>query len=233
MDLFAISIAPLEIIPDGLTPRFQSGNLVIGAILFAAFVAVTFVRVSRSGAYASLVVANGKLQGMQSFVKESMPLNKSSSILLLVNYLLSSSAMLYLYALHLENTGEMTWWIVGLLPLILLLWNLGSLILSRWLIGEHDVFQEPILLKVIGAQLLGLIYFAVALVWLLNSGHDQMFPQIMIWAYLAESGFRIVKSILLVSRRGVPWYYIIMYFCTLEILPLFIAYSAVGGNFNK
>jgi hypothetical protein len=233
MSLFAISILTLDVIPEGLMPRFQSGNLIIGGILFAAFVTVTFVRVSSSNAYASLVVANSKLQGMQSFVKESMPLNKVSSILLILNYLLSGSAVLYLYALYNGTNASMTWWIVGLLPFTLLIWNLGSLVLSRWLTGEHDVFQEPIVLKVIGAQLLGLFYFCVAVVWVLNSGHHQMFPQIMLWAYLAESTFRIVKSIVLVSRRGVAWYYLILYFCTLEILPLFIAYYTIGEDFNR
>jgi len=42
---------------------------------------------------------------------------------------------------------------------------------------------------------------------------------------------RLLKNSLAVLTAGVPWYYLILYFCTLEILPLFVAYYYLLRNF--
>jgi len=231
MNFLAMSILPLQAVPDGLVPRFDSGNTMIGVILFAAFITIALVRVSQSGIYTSLIVANGKLQGLNTFVKESMPLNKMSSLLLIVNYLLSSSAMLYLYAIQKDYSGSTIWWIVVLLPLLLFGFTLLSLYLTRLLVGEEAVFQEPILFKIVGTQLIGLVYFCLAIVWTFNTNYSTTFINLMVISYIIESSIRIIKSVLLVSSKGVPMYYIILYFCTLEILPLLGAYYALSENF--
>jgi len=41
---------------------------------------------------------------------------------------------------------------------------------------------------------------------------------------------RVIKNSIVVIGAGVSWYYIILYFCTLEILPLFVAYHYVEMN---
>jgi hypothetical protein len=232
MNFLAFNIAPLQALPDGLMPRFDSGSTMIGVLLFTAFITIALVRVSQSGAYASLIVANGKMQGLSTFIKESMPLDKLSSILLLVNYLLSGSAMLYLFAIQKDYNGTTIWWIVGLLPLLLFGFTLLSLYLTRVLVGEENVFQEPILFKVIGTQLIGLVYFCLAIAWMFNTNYSTVFINLMIFTFIIESSIRIIKSVLLVSSKHVPVYYIILYFCTLEILPVSIACYVIIGGFD-
>ena len=232
MNVIAMIISPLQAVPDGLTPRFDSGNIMIGVILFAAFITIALVRVSQSGVYASLLLANGKIQGLNTFVKESMPLDKMGSILLIVNYLLSSSAMLYLFAIQKDYSGVSIWWMVGLLPLVLFGFTLLSLYLTRLLVGEESVFREPILFKIVGTQLIGLVYFCLAISWTFNTNYSTSFISLMFLTFVIESSIRIIKSVLVVYSKGVPMYYIILYFCTLEILPLLGAYYALSENFG-
>jgi len=221
-----------DVIPNELMLRFHSLEWMMGYVLFLAFITLAIARFARAGIYQSLVVANGKFQGVVSFVRETMPLGKPSSLLLLLNYALSAGAICYLYVqgnhkIQLSNNV-----LVFILPISLLIWNLACFQLTRWLTGTSGVFDEPITLKIIGSQFLGLIYFFCAVLWLFISGQETMFAQLVLILFFAESAFRVVKSINLVLKRGVSWYYIILYFCTLEILPLLMVYFALTRNFN-
>ncbi len=220
-----------EIIPNELIPRFQSLEWLMGYVLFVAFITLAIARFARAGIYQSLFLATGKFQGVVSFVRETMPLSKPSSLLLILNYLLSTGAICYLYVQSNEKIQLSNDAIVFILPFSLLVWNLASFLLTRWLSGTSGVFAGPITLKLIGAQFLGLIYFFCAVVWLFNSGQEALFAQLALILFFIESGFRVIKSISLVLRQGVSWYYIILYFCTLEILPLLMIYFALTKNF--
>ena len=220
-----------EIIPNQLIPRFHSLEWLMGYVLFLAFITLAIARFARAGIYQTLIVANGKFTGAVSFVRDSMPLLKPSSLLLILNYILSAGALCYLYVQNNENIHLSNNALVFLLPVSLLAWNLVCLQLTRWLSGASGVFAGPVTFKIIGTQLLGLIYFLCAVLWLFASGQADLFAQLVLFLFFAETGFRIVKSINLVLRQGVPWYYIILYFCTLEILPLLMIYFTLTQNF--
>ena len=161
-----------------------------------------------------------------------MPLGKPSSLLLLLNYGLSAGAICYLYLQNTDSIQLSNNAFAFLIPIGILAWNLLSFQLTYWLTGSSGVFEAPMTLKIIGAQFLGLIYFFCAVFWLFVSGQGIMFAQLALILFFAESVFRIVKSVNLVLKRGVSWYYIILYFCTLEILPLLMIYIALTRGFN-
>lgn len=221
-----------QIIPNELIPRFHSLEWLMGYVLFTAFITLAIARFARAGIYQTLVLANGKFIGVVSFVREMMPISKPSSLLLLLNYVLSAGAICYLYVqsndkIHLRNDA-----LVFIVPISLLVWNLACFLLTRWLSGVSGVFAGPITLKIIGVQFLGLVYFLCAVLWLFISGQGIMFAQLALFLFFAETGFRVVKSILLVLKLGVSWYYIILYLCTLEILPLSMIYFTLVKSFD-
>ncbi|MDG1331556.1 MAG: DUF4271 domain-containing protein [Crocinitomicaceae bacterium] len=221
-----------EVIPNELVPRFESLEWFMGYVLFFAFITLAIARFAKASIYESLVLANGKFQGVVSFVRETMPLGKPSSLLLLLNYGLSAGAICYLYLQNTDSIQLSNNAFAFLIPIGILAWNLLSFQLTYWLTGSSGVFEAPMTLKIIGAQFLGLIYFFCAVFWLFVSGQGIMFAQLALILFFAESVFRIVKSVNLVLKRGVSWYYIILYFCTLEILPLLMIYIALTRGFN-
>jgi hypothetical protein len=79
-------------------------------------------------------------------------------------------------------------------------------------------------MKVLGAQTLGLFYFIYALVWVLNSSYHEALLSLIVWTFVLESVLRLIKSVKTVYGHGVSWYYIILYLCTLEILPFFVLF---------
>jgi hypothetical protein len=220
-------------IPNELTPRFHSTEWLMGYVLFFAFIILAFARFARAEVYQTLILANGKFQGIVPYVREVMPLNKPSSWLLIINYVLSMGAISYLLTENSSTIQLPVKEVVFLIPIFFLLWSLIGFVITGWLTGESDKFSAPITFKIIGAQLLGLLYFLCAILWLFMSFESQLFTQIVVILFLGESFFRIVKSVRAVFKQGVSWYYIILYLCTLEILPLLMAYYALNGNIIK
>jgi hypothetical protein len=83
----------------------------------------------------------------------------------------------------------------------------------------------------IGLQLNGLIYTLIALIWILNPQWSFELMMLFTVLLLLFAISRLIKNSYLVLTEGVAWYYIILYFCTLEILPLFVAFNYIRMNF--
>ncbi|NVK64574.1 MAG: DUF4271 domain-containing protein [Flavobacteriales bacterium] len=221
---FYLSISS-DIIPNELIPRSHSTGWLMGYALFASFIALSVARFAREEVFQGLILANMKFKGVVSFVKETMPLGKPSSLMLMLNYVLASGVICYFFYIQHFDEGDLgTGVAVFLLPLALLFWNILCFVLTGWISGAAHILTGPIALKVIGAQFLGLFYFVLAIMWLFSAGEASLFGQLALLLFFVESFFRIVKSANLVLKQGVSWYYLILYFCTLEILPLLMIY---------
>ena len=97
-------------------------------------------------------------------------------------------------------------------PIALFGLNLASLRLTGWITKEYEVLKEAVIIKILGAQALGLLYFLCALIWVLNASYQNAIVLVVIWAFIIETIFRVIKSVAMVYSHGVSWYYIILYF---------------------
>lgn len=222
----------LNIIPNELTLREDSSVFFISGGVFVCFLLMSFAKLSKPDIYYTLLISFSKFQGLSNFIKESHPMNGRGGLLLIANYLLSFSLILFillnLQGIELNNENI----IIGLTPIAVLVWSLGSMQIVGIITGERHLMVEPLQLKLIGAQLVGIIYFILALVWMLSSVDETLFATIAIWTFFVESIIRILKSIIIVYSKGVSWYYLILYFCTLEIIPLIVIYYVLTRNLS-
>lgn len=228
--MIAAFLHVLSVLPDTLTDRTMLMPPVVGVGLFVGFLMIATAKLLNVNMFQSLLIAGVKMKGLNNFVRESFPLLRGSSILLLFNYCISTGIVLYTIASHkgLDYGGT----IAIFLPVGLLGAPVLSMLLTGWLTGELRLFIEPIEHKVIGANILGILFFVIALISTLYQLNVDLFLRIVIWVFAVESVFRIFKSIRYVSSTGVSWYYIILYFCTLEILPLGVIYYELLWNFS-
>lgn len=217
-------------IPQELVPRTLTADIALGMMLFVSFVAVALANFSRPNVYGAVVHANIKFQGLGTFLRETLPIDKLSSIMLIINYFLTSSAIVYLLVRMYPTSTGFEWVVIVFLPILLLIWTMGSLFITGWITGEGQVVREAILMKLVGAQMSGLFYFLCALIWTLNVQYSNIVLPVVIGFFVVETILRWGKSILSVLRRGVAWYYIILYFCTLEILPFYVVYQLLGKS---
>ena len=72
---------------------------------------------------------------------------------------------------------------------------------------------------------LGLIVLLLALFILLNEQHIQAFTFIIYFTLFLLPFARIVKGLIYAKSNNYGWLYIILYLCTLEILPLFVLWK--------
>ena len=94
--------------------------------------------------------------------------------------------------------------------------------LSAFLIQEPDLRKN---MSVITHQIwnfLGLVIFLLALLILLNEQHSKIFKTLVYIALFLLPLTRVIKGLIYAKSNNYGWLYIILYLCTLEILPLFI-----------
>lgn len=185
---------------------------------------MALARARQTNIYYAVSVGMIKTQSVRVFLREVMPLRSGASILLLINYWIATGLLVYLMAEHFGFSVSQSW-IAGIaVPAFLLFFHFFSMVLSGWITGEVEVFKTPIAMKLVGTQVLGILYFICATFWILKPDSVEFTFQVAIWLFIGESVLRILKSVSVVLRQGVTWYYIILYFCTLEILPFLVIY---------
>lgn len=219
-------------IPATLNERAHNFSPLLGILLFVGFVLIALARLSRQSLYKNLLISWFKISGLRAFLKDSLPLQKRGSILLLINYLVSGGILVYLKTSEYEMNEIMHIVLAATLPLALFLLTPVGLLFTGFITGEYSVLRDVFSMKIVGAQILGLFFFLSSLLWMLNI---EIIPYVwtgIVALIFLEFVSRIFKSVRFVMLEGVSWYYIILYLCTLEILPLFVAYLLVMKNFS-
>ena len=221
-------LATIEIIPQELIARDHPIALIVGLGLFLSFVLIALAKLVQSDIYVALTVSFVKNKGLFGFLRESLPVQKMGSMLLLLNYWLSFSLVL----LMIVNTEliqiESSIWIIIVLPISVLFYHMASLYLAGLFSAETGVIQTPVLMKINGAQFLGLGCSILVFLMSMHFIEEQVFIYSTIILFMLENTVRLIRSLVYVIAQGVSWYYIIMYLCTLEILPLFMTFYVVA-----
>ncbi len=219
-------------IPMSLTSKENGSHFYLGILLFVSFLVLAFVRTSNNKAIISLGVLFLTATDVDQRLKETMRLSSFSSIGLLLNYFLVSFVCNILLFETIGLFSAVTnLWLSLLIPFSLFVIQYIPIYVFLLISGTNFPIVSFTANTLIGLQLNGLIYTLIALIWILNPqwsfGLMMLFTVLLFLFAVA----RIIKNSYLVLTEGVAWYYIILYFCTLEILPLFVAFNYIRMNF--
>ncbi len=155
-----------------------------------------------------------------------------SNTLLMTTFFLSSIIATYNYCRAIQNfSWNKSFLISFALPFCIFLLEVVALYFIQWLTNESKKIQPAIRYTIIGFHLSGIFLTFLNLFWITNPniGKNIVYPLIAIFSlnYLT----RFIKNSMIVLSNGVPWYYLILYLCTLEILPIFIVFMAYWKYF--
>lgn len=219
-------------IPMTLTSKENGSHFYLGILLFVAFLVLAFVRTSNNKAIISLGVLFLTATNVDQRLKETMRLSSFSSIGLLLNYFLVSFVcnMLLFESIGLFSAVT-NLWLSLLIPVSLFVIQFIPIYVFLFISGTNFPIVSFSANTLIGLQLNGLIYTLIALVWILNPQWSFVLMMLFTVLLFLFAVARIIKNSYLVLTEGVAWYYIILYFCTLEILPLFVAVNYIRMNF--
>lgn len=224
-----ISSVPME-----LDLRVQSFTLILTGILATSLLLVIFARIRNSKAIPTVLVAFLKNISLDQHFKANMRLESLSSILLILNYFVCFSVCLFLFfsrILFLDSEWAIL--LSFLLPIGLFVLDTLSIILVGAISGEFKKLQSSIVITLSLNQFFGLFLSLVSLLWIMNPEFNEVYLVVFGLLLVLNYLMRVLKNTVAILTNGVPWYYLILYFCTLEILPLYSAYYFLAMNFAR
>lgn len=223
-----------EVIPAALTPRSESITLVATSMLAVSFLIIALARLGSGQQVYSLVRAVYKNKQVEKIVREEYPLNNLTSIFLILNHVLAASALIFL-SLAPSPFTDNPYSIFTLLPIPFLVVFLPwlSLIFIGALTKEKEMVAESRMNTLLFAHFSGLVYSLVLLVWAFNIQWKETFIYIFAGIALFIWLYRFLRGFIAAFSKGAPWYYIILYFCTLEILPFVLCFYALNYKIEE
>jgi hypothetical protein len=214
-----------------LIERNTQMNSYLLVIILVCFAFIGVARVAQPDLISQTFSSFFKLKRPESSGFEGSKLQPSMSALIILNYIISFSTCVFLLLYHQANMLEtifMTLKIVFALTLLQLL-NFRLVFL---LSGERVILDS---ISAVNKQIWsfgGFILTSMSLLWILNQELQHIFEQLFLIIFSLLIVWRIVKGLLLAAQLRYKWYYLILYLCTLEILPLLILTKLSWRNFS-
>ena len=175
-----------------------------------------------------------KVYGIDQFVKENLRIESASSVFLIVNFFISTSLCTFLALQRSLGLSYSESFILAITaPLALFLVETSFVPLVGYIAGDNRLHLLTREHTLTGFQFTGLICTGLSFFWVLHTFNDQWLLFLFTLTIAFQLIIRIVKEFWCVLQAGVMWYYIILYLCTLEILPLLAAFQYVSDVFLR
>ena len=212
-----------------LVERNTQMNSYLLLIILLCFAFVGVARVAQPDLVAQTFTGFFKVKRPDSMGFEGSKLQPSMSALIVLNYIISFSTCVFLILyqnIRLLETIGLTLKIVTALTFL----QLVNFRLVFLLSGERAILDS---MSAVNKQIWsfgGFLLTSLALLWILNQEHHTIFEQFFLMICFSLFTWRIVKGLILAVQLRYKWYYLILYLCTLEILPLVILTKLAWKN---
>jgi hypothetical protein len=205
-------------------------NSYLLVIILLCFAFVGVARVAQPDLIAQTFAGFFKVKRPDSNGFEGSKLQPSMTALIVLNYIISFSTCVFLLLYEQSNMLE-TVWLTMKIVFALTFLQLINFRLVFILSGERSILDS---MSAVNKQIWsfgGFILTCMALLWILNQELQHGFEQLFFIVFSSLIVWRIVKGLLLAAQLRYKWYYLILYLCTLEILPLLILSKLAWPNF--
>jgi len=205
-------------------------NSYLLVIILLCFAFVGVARVAQPDLIAQTFAGFFKVKRPDSNGFEGSKLQPSMTALIVLNYIISFSTCVFLLLYEQSNLLE-TVWLTMKIVFALTFLQLINFRLVFILSGERSILDS---MSAVNKQIWsfgGFILTCMALLWILNQELQHAFEQLFFIVFSSLIVWRIVKGLLLAAQLRYKWYYLILYLCTLEILPLLILSKLAWPNF--
>ena len=206
-------------------------------VFLLVFALLAWVRVVYARRYRLLWRTILRLQILRQVMREELLFSHRASLVLFTNFILSAGLLIYAAVRHYDLLeGGMNGFIFFLvLSLVLLgayLLKFLSMSILGWLYRDEGLLREYRFEVFSVNKALGLILLPLALVVVTsNVGKLQILFTIALIIWVLFFLFRLVQGLVMSFAYRVSRVYIILYLCTLEILPLLLLLSFFDKEF--
>lgn len=218
-------------VPKLLSPKANSMYGSITMFLSIGILLITFARMSSSYFLIAIAKSIYKNRSIEKISQEELPLTALSSFCLIVNFLICASCLLYLTVDFFQPSIDTnTLLAVVYTPMLFLFGPYLFLNLVEYITGEIGITKAIKLTNWAICKFLGVIFSLFVLLWIFNDSNAEAFAYILFIILCIFYTYRIIRGILFAFSKGISWYYIILYFCMFEIIPMYPIWKLVEGK---
>lgn len=175
------------------------------------------------------LVFNGfyRLQKDEAFNHDSERISPSTFVLLTINFFIGASLSIFLL-LDTKNQLINSYLIAVLTPLILMVyWKSGQWLILV-LVGKHPIVRQLKYHLRFAICTAGFFFLISAIIISLNKSLSGYVFLVLSMGFLFTCINRIGKGLVAAWFNGIKWYYILLYFCVVEVLPLVCFFIYLG-----
>lgn len=178
-------------------------------------------RINNSNFFISISSGFFKFKTRDKSYFESTRMSQGANIALYLNFITSLSLCFFLMLFKESNFSFSAILGVILVGFLMALQQIGFRVLSVFT-GQTIISENGSLITKQIWFFSGILYLLLSLVWLLNLKYKSLFIIVFICILAVTYLLRLLKGLLFAFWIGYSWYYIFLYLCTFEILPVII-----------
>lgn len=224
-----------------LDPILRTDNWILGTLLFVAFLLLALAKRLEPGIFSIAFRSFFTLGTPDTLEKFEVRFNSIGFVLLGLNFFISLWVCSTLFIQQYEFvegkkliffgnefSSNQLFSVVLLINILLIVYNFFGLFLTSWITGERAVFRIFVTQSWVNILFFGILFFILGLIWLLNSSLSDELFHLFIYLLASFLAVRFVKLLIASFLEKISWYYIFLYLCTLEVLPIVLLYYYVA-----
>ncbi len=210
-------------LPEHLIPRTTSESVLVLVLFVVCILFIAIGRYREKYVFVYLAQAVFFLKPLEELAREQYKARSATSLLFILQFfLISAGAVYWLFFLRtpLSNWNQLL--VPLFVPAIYFIYQFIISNLAARITGQASVVLELNYFTLVLTQLFGLLFLLEFFVSYFQPAFVTKSTWLLAFTYIAYLIIRFFRGFWIVLNQGVPWYYIILYFWTLEILPLLI-----------
>lgn len=210
-----------------ITPKIElierqthlSSFLLVSILIFGTM--ISLVKMNYANLFGSIGAGFFKFKAQEKLLNESNRIGQGSSIVMHLNFVYSVSLCFFLLFFDGNNFRLAFLTSIVFTFCLLLIQHTGCRLISI-ISGEAKIIENGIVINRQVSFFSGILLLILALFWILNLRYRIFFMLIFFIILGLTFIFRLSKGLLFAFRFGYSWYYVFLYLCTVEVLPVFI-----------
>lgn len=191
--------------------------------LIVSFLLLTAAKLSSPNLKFNLFYGVIKNRSIIKIIREEFPISILSNICLITNFILVSEVSAYIYFKSSSFESNFSNFLF-FYPLVIVLQPLISSYFIELLTGEKSLLLEVRLNNWLFIKIASIILTINLIFWVFNPNYKEFYGYFLWIVYVLIYALRIVQGLSFAVSKGISLYYIILYFCTFELLPFSFLY---------
>lgn len=201
----------------------------LSVFLIGSFLLLTIAKLSSPNLKLNLIYGVLKNKGITKITREEFPISILTNSCLIINFILVSEVSAYIYFKSISLESNFSFLLFSF-PLIIIIQPLLTSYFIELLTGESGLLLEVRLNSWLFLKISSIFITINLVFWVFNPNHEIIYSTILFYIYGLIYSIRLIQGLTFAISKGISLYYIILYFCTFELLPFAIVFSGISNR---